>query len=877
MTGSSTMPALLLFLALGSAALAAHPALPSRIDKAQAASYVNAAADVMQLDEAALLAIIPEQSGLYFTDCPNCEGGLQEGQFGFHNRGPHVPWESTRPLVMRCSFCGHEYPSEQYPMRGALAVHSPDGEPREYPYWEDERGYRHYFGARIDDHRIRFMEDAALRLARAYAATGEAPYARRCALILQRFAEVYPGYCYHFDYPFQEKVIYDGDVDPQDFRAGFRTARWTWWAYMDVPTRLVQAYDLVYESPELDALSEEQGQDVRADIGGFIAEAVRQVLDNDDDLTNMSPGMWASVIEAGRVLARPEWVHEMVGRLDQFVATGFHYDGTWSEGAPSYHSQVVGALSVVANALAGYSDPEDYEPAGERFVNLDVAAGLPAVQRARASLDRMRLPNGRRVPVHDTWSTDRIAPLEASGPYLLGGLGHGCLAGGEGEAQWQVHLTWSAGQGHQHYDGLSLLLYAQGEELLSDLGYSHSRDRAWTLPTAAHSTVVIDGLNQVADRTTYGTLRYFDASDPGCQVVSVDNPSVYPNLAGTYRRTLIAVAGEYVVDLFEVSGGAQHDYFLHGCTDVPGRVQAPGGASDALAALLPEGVEYAEARNEGECGLAVAPGWAYGYLRDLQRVPGPLPAEMTLDWALEGSPAALRAHLLTQPDDELVLGRNPAVRGAGEDDNQLREHWRPFAMLRRRGGQSLFATVLEPLSGSAQVTGVRRLEWPGAALALEVALADRRDLVLLRPGRLEAEWEGRALTATAELVVLSATGVTVVDGALQRGDMQLRAPDSGAHALLAIDPEDRALTVKGDLLPPAGTVVLLDHGGQRLSPFTVTSAEHVGGDTRLTVAEDVPLAWDAATQTSEFLCQPQTTHQGPHGVRAVSVTHAVLP
>jgi hypothetical protein len=79
--------------------------------------------------------------------------------------------------------------------------------------------------------------------------------------------------------------------------------------------------------------------------------------------------------------------------------------------------------------------------------------------------------------------------------------------------------------------------------------------------------------------------------------------------------------------------------------------------------------------------------------------------------------------------------------------------------------------------------------------------------------------------------------------------------------------------VAGDLLPPAGAVVLLDQAGQRVSPFTVVKAERAGANSRLTVAEGVGLTYDAARQTSTFVCQPKTTHQGAHGVRVTPVVH----
>ena len=107
--------------------------------------------------------------------------------------------------------------------------------------------------------------------------------------------------------------------------------------------------------------------------------------------------------------------------------------------------------------------------------------------------------------------------------------------------------------------------------------------------------------------------------------------------------------------------------------------------------------------------------------------------------------------------------------------------------------------------------------------------------------------------------------------------MALEAPSSGDHPLVALDPGEATLTVQGELLPPAGTVVLLDQGGQRVSPFTVTSAERVGDDARLRVAESVPLSWDPTSQTSEFICQPRTSQHGLHVVRSTPVAHATVP
>ena len=63
--------------------------------------------------------------------------------------------------------------------------------------------------------------------------------------------------------------------------------------------------------------------------------------------------------------------------------------------------------------------------------------------------------------------------------------------------------------------------------------------------------------------------------------MSVDNPQVYPGLTDRYRRTValvkLSATDCYLVDCFEVQGGKQHDYFLHGSADEPQTLTAQVG------------------------------------------------------------------------------------------------------------------------------------------------------------------------------------------------------------------------------------------------------------------------------------------------------------
>ncbi len=871
---------------------AQRPILGTQVPESDRDSLLAQVAPLLEMTEEEMLALVPAQAGLYFTDCPNCDEGYQEGQFAVNWKPTDIPpYELAQPEQMRCKYCAHVYPSDLYPMDDVLKVESPTGETHRYPFWADDEGYRHFFAARLDYLKIRAMEEAANAFARLHVLTGEADHARRSALIIHRFGEVYPGYCYHVDLPFREKEILPGNIAPKDRRSNYRTAHWTWWSYMDVPRKLVEAYDLIAEADALGELSRELGTDVVSDIELFLVYATDDVLDQRDDYTNMSPGMWGDFVRVGRVVGRPEYVHEAILRLRRFVEPRFFYDGAWKEGAPSYHSQTVSNLGVVIDVARGYSDPPGYEhPAtGERFDDLDVAGEFPLLEKAAAFLDLMCLPNGRMVPVHDTWHNGSWRAREESTAFLLPGLGHACLARGAGDAQVQAHLTWSPGYGHVHFDGLSLIFFAGGKELLSDVGYTHTKARGVTLATAGHNTVVIDLLNQTADKSTYGALRYFDASDSDCQLVSVDNPHVYPDVASKYRRTLglIGAGGDacYLLDVFEVTGGDQHDYFLHGCADEPSSVAATAEgarlAGEGVDSLLPDGFEFKPGEAETDAWDIVEPAYAYGYLANVvAHRPGDGIA--TVDHSFEGQEAGLRTFVLTTKGDELMTGTSPAIRGAGENDAEIDQHHRPFALLRRRGGESTFISLSEPHAGAPAITSARVLEMPGTVAAVEVAMGARTHLILVGASGASGSYRDLALKADAELAILVIEGdeltrATVVGGSVAWGEVTVESGATAAHGLLGVDRDSRSLLVDGAFAPTEGSTILVDHAGERVSPYTVEAVAPVGDATRITTTQDPGFIWDPETATATFELLPGTTYVGPHGVRQMPVTHFTPP
>ncbi len=874
---SITAVTLLIFVGSNGMCQVQHPVLEYTRYNADSSDALKAkTAYLMQLSEEQLLSLVPTQAGFYFTGCPNCTAGQQE-----HG----LAWDPKKPDQVHCLHCGQVYPSDKYPNTGIQEVTSPAGNKLKYPYWEDEDAYRYYFESFGDYDARKQLASQAYDMACAYHVTKETEYARRAALILNRFAEVFPDYIYKFDYPFRQKVLYEGEVDPKDFRGGFRTARWDWWAYMGIPVDLVFAYDMIYESGELEKIP---GAKQRIE-NDFFLTATEQVAANRDTLSNMSPVAWRGMIVVARVLEKPEYIHEVVSRLERFCARQFYYDGVWREGAPSYHQQVIGGLSSVFNLTKGYSDPEGYThpETSKRLDDLDLASGVPMVARVIASLNSMRLPNGRLAPVHDTWSSSGRGRISASGPVLLPALGHAILGRGQGDDQMQVHLTWSGGYGHTHYDGLSMLMFARGEEMLPDLGYTHTRYRAWTLATASHNGVVIDCENQYAGSKppSDGALEFFDATSPDLQVVAASNPQAYPEKAQTYSRMLamvgIDVANAYVVDAFFVEGGQQHDYFIHGSADRAQSlaVSGPDGVlqMEPVETMLPEGVEWKEPEGEHHGGWITEKGYAYGFLSD-NRVGRPAAGVQLAEFKYDDKDLSTRVYLVTEDGDELYSGMNPQIRPAGRDDSKLEQFNRHYVMIRRAGGEegNLFVALFEPVGGSPIIKSVSVLPFDGSGWALVVVTDEFTDIIGIFAYDLQGSYEGVGFEMSGPMSQLRIRQGEVVraysTGLVSYGTFMLDIGEYREAKLVGVErgEDGGALLIDADWTqvgPTAGTVLVLHHGDGRTHGYTVASVEKAGEGSRIITLQDPGFEYDADTQTAQYEFFPHHTHTGEHVVR----------
>lgn len=148
-------------------------------------------------------------------------------------------------------------------------------------------------------------------------------------------------------------------------------------------------------------------------------------------------------------------------------------------------------------------------------------------------------------------------------------------------ANYLVFDVGPLGYAHVHQDKLNLVLWAFGRELLFDGGgasYEVSKWRDWSLSTASHNTVMVDGLNQNIAMESNSDKRY---QDPNCVAQGdidagwISNErfdyasSVYANgqgparqkIATHHRQVLFLKPDIYlVVDKLTPNDSEQHSY-----------------------------------------------------------------------------------------------------------------------------------------------------------------------------------------------------------------------------------------------------------------------------------------------------------------------------
>lgn len=685
-----------------------------------------------------IIGLIPERVGFLFAGVPHDLDARTDRVYA---------WSPERPHELTAIRDGKVYPNADYPEERSIVVRNRLGDEVVYPYYEDGRGRKYFVSAHIWYEQKKY----ALSATKEIAETDPLGAAR----ILRAWVKAYAGYV-----PVNDFIWRNYPVDPR------RTPPFPYWGgmferwfimelYALIP--LAEAYAAVRRTDAFETLREETGEDVERLVAD---ELFRPELDFADSYPvvngNMDCVHWLGQITLGKALGDPDQLHRTALRMKRLYELRFLADGLWNEIAFSYHDQIVSGFADCLDAMEGWSDPAGYVSprSGARFDRLNRQTEFPALARSMSLGAEVTYPDGRYWPINDTWAFDRHSGSVAGRPFLLLPSSRiAMLARGSGAKQTQLIVNFSPKYGHHHADPLGLLLYAEGRELLPDIGYTYTRYRLLFNSTFAHNTVVVNGRDMELSGAARhgGKIGLFAPADRTVQLLRASQESAYPGITDVYSRELWSVgfededeeeAGGYIVDLFRVSGGSRHEYTINGPANEDAVLDTELPLAEYGPYLVPPGTKVVEPASEYDKGDAGGEYYGYMYLQQVRRAAleeGRYDITMTTE-----SGAGMKfSGFAGTGESELFVGTAASLRATRTGDkktdinDQLGLYRLPKYVLRREGRdlKSLFQTVMEPYAAghSPRIESLRRLETEGGRYgdtAIAITYGDTTDLIM---------------------------------------------------------------------------------------------------------------------------------------------------
>lgn len=456
-----------------------------------------------------------------------------------------------------------------------------------------------------NDNRHDQLADQARDTALAYLLTEDPKYRNTAIKILTLYAEHYA------DYPLEG--TYDG-------RLLYQTLNESGWLI-----DFVWAYDMMYQE-----LSEEQRQQIETDVLYNAVDVIsryKRGLSNWQVWHNAAIGMVGLVTKDQALLERV--LDDPEHGFKYQIANGIRRDGMWWEEANSYHEYTLEPFIYFAEAaynsnlnmyalktqegislksmfdgLLNYIFADMTRPAiGNTSVYSPLKSGFlyeiayKQYQDPKyAWLIQQTMGKGRNKKTLDPYwafvfakpelpdvdceiGSEFFAPegKNIMGSSLYNDSGMAILRNhsSEGNAT-NISMTWSpygTTNGHQHSDMLSIMLYSNGETLLTEagsLGYSNPNHISWAKQTLAHNTLVVDETSQYPQRNSKG-LWDSDSGRPSSGVlknihigpllktITAESDNVYD---GVHLERSLIMVGDYVLDWFQTSSDTKHIYDL---------------------------------------------------------------------------------------------------------------------------------------------------------------------------------------------------------------------------------------------------------------------------------------------------------------------------
>lgn len=744
-------------------------------------------------------AAVPRAFNVGTAGCPTCGGAIYE-------EGGTYPWvlDLEKPFTVTCPLCKGTFPDNDFDAwyRSGFddATHL-EGEYADNGWgWVGPDGHRYWFVAYANHWTIHsHLVPAMNNLAWAYLLTGDKRYAHKALVLLDRAAEVYP----HTDYHNQSRYGQLQEANGSHYGGKLVNLIWA----TGNLTTMARAYDMVWDTIDgdtaLHALTGRNGEQTRAHIEANLLEEGIDAIFAREVRGNF--GMHQRAL-AYAALARQngptdEWLGRILtGMGSTTLHTGLNYalynlvyrDGIPYETSPGYNNTWVRTITTTAEAMKR-SGQNLYElPKTKRLYDgvldlINVGRFTPALGDSGSINGGLTTSAGTFQAAYRAYRDPRylahLKALDAVGansfrnvdsliypplpedapawppaePRLLDGYGMAILNNPSDTVS--VSLYYGYKGGHGHFDRQHFEIFANDAPIMPDLGYPDFMNGyipgiyTWSKNTIAHNTVTVDATRQLGNRQ--GDVQCF-ATGGFARLVDVDAPETYPQCS-TYRRKLVMVdigpERSYFVDLFDVAGGSQHDYSLHG---PPGECIIQGGQWQVQekGTLAGEGVEIGEIYDDPVRGKKGYTGTYYRYtgsgfqhLFNVKRLESG-------GWFAEyhhrnEDGGRLRIRMLPPQGTEIIQA--DAQISPVKYKDLLRY------LIARRTGENLesrFAAVIEPYAEEPLIRSVERMELLDNATAVAVSMAGgTTDIVLHNPGRSLVKWPAHDMETDAVTLV----------------------------------------------------------------------------------------------------------------------------
>ena len=810
--------------------------------------------------------------------------------------GGHYPWklDPARPFKVTCPVGGETYPSNDFATyykagrKDKLDTHEryvDDG----YG-WINDKGERFWFVGyyvfwqRWRDEVIPGIEN----LARLYLRTGDPAVAHKGCVMLARLAQVYP------DMDYRTQAYHNGQwpagiggkildyVWENSTARSFATAvddLWPALALKDDPALAAWLGDRGVTDLQDYALARLVNEDEKAVMDGNIRGNMifqetllhcATVHDNHDAARGVTTEQAV------------DWIMWGPGQMGTMLANGVTNDGAGCENTPGYNGMWMTSFYSLADKLKPFGcdlfafgggklkKMADYyldiTVAGKYVPSIGDINGTTNPQSRiwdagilRRAFDVYHDPRHARAliqlgtPAKELYPDAGAAELkrierEATDLGLvtrsLGGYGLAVLESGSNDNKRAVAMYYgSQGAWHGHKDRLNIEYIAHDRTYMMEMGYpAHWGDKAdeWTMGTASHYVVLVD---EEGHRGKPAGELHALADSPMVKLMDASAERVYPDTVPLYRRAVamidVGLRDSYLVDIFRVRGGHQHDYDFHGLPD--GTMSLEGVELDPPhpGTVAGDNVPFGQ-RPENYKGSG------YYYLSNA-RYGKPQGAWRAAWRQADGN--SLRLWMLDGSCQELVVADcEPEFKPNAPKEIK-------YLMARNRGDNltSVFAGVIEPYLRRPRIDSMRRLrvtrcDATDDVTALQVQLGRRTDdIVSSLTGK--PCWLETGLSAHAEFAAMSFDHAGLLFGVIANGrslshkGVEITCGGPVERHIAAVDYSHNEITLDGPL-PAEGAllgVVVIIGDGKHSTNYTIRSVRIEGGRAVLGFGDVSPL------------------------------------